>query len=75
MTGKERELVDMMERRKFDIICVQETRWKGNKAREIEGGYKLFYSGANDRGRNGVGIGLSTHHKENIIKVTRKMIE
>ena len=72
MTGKGRELADMMERRKFDILCVQETRWKRNKARDIGGGYKLSVSGANEWGRNGVGIELSTHHKENIIKVTRK---
>lgn len=28
MTGKGRQLVDMMLRRKMDILCVQETRWK-----------------------------------------------
>ncbi|KAK3561446.1 hypothetical protein QTP86_002827 [Hemibagrus guttatus] len=33
--GKGRELADMMERRKMDILCVQETRWKGSKARSI----------------------------------------
>lgn len=26
ITGKERELADMMERRKLNILCVQETR-------------------------------------------------
>ena len=31
MTGKGRELVNMMGRRKVDILCVQETRWKGSK--------------------------------------------
>ena len=41
-------------------------------ALKIGGGYKLFYSGADERGGNGVGSVLSTHHKENIIKVTRK---
>ena len=32
MTGKSRELADVMERRKVDVLCVQETRWKGEKA-------------------------------------------
>ena len=32
MTGKSRELADVMERRKVDALCVQETRWKGEKA-------------------------------------------
>ena len=31
MTGRGRELADMMERRKVGVLCVQETRWKGNK--------------------------------------------
>ena len=34
-------------------------RWKGNKARELGGGCKLLYSGADEGGRNGVGIVLS----------------
>ena len=40
MTGKGREVVDLMERREVDILCVQETRWKGERARCIGGGYK-----------------------------------
>ena len=56
MTGRAREIADMMKRRRVDILCVQETRWKGNKAREIGEGYKLIYSGANHQGRNGVGV-------------------
>ena len=64
MTGRGRELVDLMERRKLGVLCVQETRWKGNKARELGEGYKLFYSGANEEGRNGVGIILSKELKE-----------
>ena len=31
MTGKVREVVDHMERRSVDILCVQDTRWKGRK--------------------------------------------
>ena len=45
MTGRGRELVDLMERRKVDILCLQETKWKGSKARNIGGGCKLFYNG------------------------------
>ena len=35
MTGWRRELADMMERRNVDILCLQETKWKGSKARNI----------------------------------------
>ena len=32
-TGKGRELADVLNRRRIDIACVQETRWKGSKAK------------------------------------------
>ena len=53
-------------------MCVQETRWKGNKAKELGDGYKLFYSGANVQGRNGVGIVLSGDLKNSVTEVHRK---
>ena len=49
MTGRGRELADMMERRNVDILCLQETKWKGSKARNIGGGCKLFYNAADGR--------------------------
>ena len=49
MTGRGRELTDMMERRNVDILCLQETKWKGSKARNIGDGCKLFYNGADGR--------------------------
>ena len=49
MKGKSRELADTMTRRKIDIACIQETQWKGAKAREIGEGYKMFYHGYNTR--------------------------
>ena len=72
MTGRGRELADLMRRKKVDILCVQETRWKGNKAKELGDGYKLFYSGANVQGRNGVGIVLSGDLKNSVTEVHRK---
>ena len=33
VTGRGRELVDLMERRKAGVLCVQETRWKGDKTK------------------------------------------
>ena len=40
MTGRGQEVVDFMERRKIKIMCVQETKWKGSKARELGNGFK-----------------------------------
>ena len=45
MTGKSRELADLMKTRRIDVMYLQETRWGGNKARELGDGCKLFYSG------------------------------
>ena len=56
MQGRGRELADLRERRKAGVLCVQETRWKRNKARELCGDCKVLYSGADERGKNGVGI-------------------
>ncbi|KAK3514078.1 hypothetical protein QTP70_003216 [Hemibagrus guttatus] len=66
--GKGRELADMMERRKVDILCVQETRWKGSKARSIGAGFKLFYNGVDSK-RNGVGVVLKEEFVRNVLEV------
>ncbi|KAK3566592.1 hypothetical protein QTP86_001095, partial [Hemibagrus guttatus] len=70
MTGKGRELADMMERRKVDILCVQETRWKGSKARSIGAGFKVFYYGVDSK-RNGVGVVLKEEFVRNVLEVKR----
>ncbi|KAK3532300.1 hypothetical protein QTP86_016064, partial [Hemibagrus guttatus] len=68
--GKGRELADMMERRKVDILCVQETRWKGSKARSIGAGFKRFYYGVDSK-RNGVGVVLKEEFVRNVLEVKR----
>ncbi|KAK3519866.1 hypothetical protein QTP70_006701 [Hemibagrus guttatus] len=70
MTGNGRELADMMERRKVDILSVQETRWKGSKARSIGTGFKLFYYGVDSK-RNGVGVVLKEEFVRNVLEVKR----
>ncbi|KAK3530199.1 hypothetical protein QTP86_018057, partial [Hemibagrus guttatus] len=67
---KGRELADMMERRKVDILCVQETRWKGSKARSIGAGFKLFYYGVDSK-RNEVGVVLKEEFVRNVLEVKR----
>ncbi|XP_021859878.2 uncharacterized protein [Spinacia oleracea] len=55
LTGRLVEVVEVMRRRRINIVCLKETKWVGNKAREIAlWGYKLWYSGKT-RGRNGIG--------------------
>ena len=46
LTGRLVELVEVMRRRKINIMCLQETKWVGQKAKEVAPwGYKLWYSG------------------------------
>ena len=52
----------------MDVLCVQETRWKGQKVREL-GRYELHYMGVDNR-RNGIGIVLSQEMKEIVIQVS-----
>ena len=70
MTGRGHELVDLMERRKVKIMCLQETKWKGSNARELGNGFKLFYIGEDGK-RNGVGIVLNDDLKKGVLEVRR----
>ena len=70
LTGKGREVVDVMQRRDIKILCVQETKWKGKSAKKIGEGYKVYYSGENAR-RNGVGVILHPELQENVTEVVR----
>ena len=70
MTGKSREIADIMHRRKIMIACVQETKWKGSKAKEIGEGFKLYYHGI-CRARNGIGIILSKEWQDKILEIKR----
>ncbi|XP_072376029.1 uncharacterized protein [Diabrotica undecimpunctata] len=71
MTGKSRELADFMQRRRIGVLFVQQTRWKGNKSRDLEDGCKFIYSISNSYGRNRVGIILN-EWKEHLVRVTRR---
>ena len=59
-----------MARKNLQVLCVQETKWRGSKAREIGGGYKLYYHGE-DGTKNGVGIVLCEELKDRVLAVER----
>jgi exonuclease III len=70
--GKLRELVNVAIRRHVNILCIQETKWKGQKAKEVEDtGFKLWYTGTTS-GRNGVGILIDRSLKDGVIDVKRQ---
>nr|XP_009789322.1 PREDICTED: craniofacial development protein 2-like [Nicotiana sylvestris] len=69
LTGKSIELVKILQKRRVNIACVQETRWVGSKARNVDG-YKLWYSGA-VRGKNGMSILVDMELREYVVEVRR----
>ena len=61
-------------KRKVDVCCIQEVRWKGQGARFVGTWgrrYKLWWSG-NDAGFRGVGILVKKEISGNVVEVRRK---
>lgn len=71
ITGRGREVVDILERWSVEICFIQETRWRGNKAKPLGEGYNLIYSRSDARGRNGLGVTLNKRWQESVIEVIR----
>ncbi|KAH1202758.1 Craniofacial development protein 2 [Glycine max] len=71
LTGKSMEIVDVMVRRKINFMCLQETKWTGEKAKELDNsGFKLWYTGK-IRSRNGIGIIVDKEWKKDVVDVRR----
>jgi exonuclease III len=61
-----------MKRRRVSTICVQETKWKRQKAKEMENtGFKLWYSGTVTN-KNGAGILIDKTLKDGVMDVKRQ---
>jgi exonuclease III len=72
LTGKLQEVVDTMIRRSVNILCVQEIKWKGQKAKEVKDtSFKLWYTG-NTSTKNGVGIVLNKSLKDGVVGIKRQ---
>ena len=70
--SKLRELIDVAIKRRVNILYVHETKWKGQKAKEVDDtGFKLWYTGATP-GRNGVGILIDRSIKDGVVEVRRQ---
>ena len=67
LIGKSTELVKALHRRKISVASIQETKWVGAKAMEING-YKLWYSSFK-RATNGVGILVRKEMVEQVVEV------
>ncbi|EPB70089.1 hypothetical protein ANCCEY_10810 [Ancylostoma ceylanicum] len=59
-----------MKQRRIRVLCLQETRWKGCKAKEIGDGIKLYYHGLATK-NSGVAIAVAPPLKDHVSSVTR----
>ena len=69
LRGKEGEVMDMVKRRRLDLCCLQESRWKGGGARLI-GEYKCVWPGGKD-GAVGVAVLIASKWQEERTEVKR----
>jgi hypothetical protein len=61
-----------MIRRRVNILYIQEAKWKGQTAKEVEDtGFKLWYTG-NTSTKNSVGIVLDKSLKDGVVDIKRQ---
>ena len=70
MEGKALEVVEMMKRWNIEVLCVQETKWKRDRARKMADGYKMLHAGG-DGESNGVGIIVNVGISKEVVPVER----
>ena len=73
LTVRSSEIADELRRRRVDVCCLQEVRWKGGSARcvGVKGKrYKVFWSGKGDSG--GVGVMIKEELSDKVLEVRRK---
>lgn len=70
LTGRSRELANALKKRRVDIVCMQETKWKGAKAKDIGVGFKVICNGSSSV-RNGVAVVVSEHLWDKVTEVSR----
>ena len=59
--------MEMMQRRSLEVLCVQKTRWKGDRARRLVGGYNLLHAGEDGRS-NSVRIIASEEISKQVVR-------
>ena len=71
LCGRKTEVCEELRKRKVDVYCIQEVRWKGQEAPFVGTSgrrYKLWWSG-NDAGFGGVGILVIEEISGNVVEV------
>ena len=67
MEGNALEVVETMKRLKIEVLSVQETKWKGDRARKMADGYKTLHAGGDGRS-NGAGIIVNVGISKEVVR-------
>ena len=70
ITGKGYELADIMQRRKVDVLCVKENRWRSSMDRDIMAGFILSYHGV-EKMKGGVCVIMKEECAKCVVEVKR----
>jgi len=65
------EIIDAMNRRKINFMCQHETKWVGEKVKELKSSRLKHWYTRKVRSRNGVDIILDKELKKDIVNVER----
>ena len=64
------KVLEMMKRRKMEVLYVQETKWKGDRVRKMAEGYRMLHAGGDGRS-NGVGMIVNVEISKEVVRVER----
>ena len=70
MEGKALEVVEMMKGRTIEVLCVQETRWRGDRVRKMSEGYNMPHAGGDGRS-HGVGTIVNEEISKEVVRMER----
>lgn len=71
LTGRSLELGEVLKQR-VNMVCVQETKWKGCKAKMLMEGYQIYYS-RSWTSQNNVGVILDEIMHRDVTEMTRRL--
>jgi exonuclease III len=69
------EVIDLMGRRRVDVLGMSETKRMGTGVEELRGGYKLYWSGNGSEEKNGVGFVVREGMREEVEFVNERIIK
>jgi exonuclease III len=68
-TGRKEEIIEMMIRRKIDILGLSEMKWPGQGMKQMRKGHHIVWSGEKEETKKGVAIILSPEMTDKVTQI------